>query len=908
LFFDSPKEASMADAPEIKVKLTAEDTGVAAAIKELGAQLKSLKKQQDDVASSAGGLADAFKGLLGAIAVEQLLSFSKGVLDAGVSIARTSQITGASTQTLGVFRKTADDLGVSSEAVDKGFVKLSKSILSFQQGGSQARQAFALLNISQKDFAGLNTDQKIKLVTDRLGGMADGTQKAAIAQLLLGRGGAELIPVLNELAGEGFEKARAEAEKFGLLLDSQTERSLVLLKKSLTDVEDAGKGVATQFTAGIAPALTDMANAIVKVTTNDGVAGFRELGKEVGNIFKDIALVVVGFTDTIIRNFAKVEEDVRNIGRAIGDVFKVGFSAANKNLAANIKESYALIDTTLDQAEKSIFEEFNGATREKESKPPKPPAAPPKAPVDEVAALAALKRQEQEEALAKSQAALLQRQLQDEIEIFKANAQQREQIEKNLYDQSELSTAEYYARRKADLQTETEKELAILQAQLTAERAELQRQQQEKTTNAAKARQFGQASPVGQQYAAASIKNNEAALASLSRIDDLQTKIDTTKINAATKALALDQQKSKADDQSQQETLDFERQLAELQGKRQDSARAEIEVEAKKRSDQIAQAGGGAATQARLKAELEQWKQLKLAVADYDDARKKTEEDTKAFEIAKQAIELNQKSGKVSPLEAEREINQLIKDRLPLLKADADAELGAAKKTGNQDNIAQSQQQKAQIENLTISAEKLGNTLGQSVAGDFTTFFETVGRGTQSVAKSFQKLAASVIQSVEQMLIKLLLLQIAQKASGTAFGQSSFGSAFLSGFQGHAEGGLIKGPGGPKSDSIPARLSAGEFVMKADAVQRFGVSGLEAINRGMNPQPFANLQFPKFSEGGLVGSPGAPGASGAVHLGIALDKGLILQHLSSKDAGRIILDHISNNPKAASKALGRSQG
>ena len=34
----------MADAPEVKVKLTAEDTGVAAAIKELGNQLKGLKK------------------------------------------------------------------------------------------------------------------------------------------------------------------------------------------------------------------------------------------------------------------------------------------------------------------------------------------------------------------------------------------------------------------------------------------------------------------------------------------------------------------------------------------------------------------------------------------------------------------------------------------------------------------------------------------------------------------------------------------------------------------------------------------------------------------------------------------------------------------------------------------------
>ena len=166
-----------------------------------------------------------------------------------------------------------------------------------------------------------------------------------------------------------------------------------------------------------------------------------------------------------------------------------------------------------------------------------------------------------------------------------------------------------------------------------------------------------------------------------------------------------------------------------------------------------------------------------------------------------------------------------------------------------------------------------------------------------------------MIQSIEQMLIKLLLLKIEQAATGTGRQAAVSAVAFSSGFGGgHAEGGLIKGPGGPKSDSIPARLSAGEFIVKADAVSRFGVNQLEAINRGMQPPSFANLEMPKFSEGGLVGSPGAPGASGTVNLGIALDKGLILQHLSSKDAGRIILDHITNNPKAASKALGRSQG
>jgi TP901 family phage tail tape measure protein len=45
-----------------------------------------------------------------------------------------------------------------------------------------------------------------------------------------------------------------------------------------------------------------------------------------------------------------------------------------------------------------------------------------------------------------------------------------------------------------------------------------------------------------------------------------------------------------------------------------------------------------------------------------------------------------------------------------------------------------------------------------------------------------------------------------------------------------ATGGWINGPGGPKSDSIPAWLSDGEFVVNAAAAKRFGVL-LEVINR-----------------------------------------------------------------------------
>jgi len=46
----------------------------------------------------------------------------------------------------------------------------------------------------------------------------------------------------------------------------------------------------------------------------------------------------------------------------------------------------------------------------------------------------------------------------------------------------------------------------------------------------------------------------------------------------------------------------------------------------------------------------------------------------------------------------------------------------------------------------------------------------------------------------------------------------------------HAKGGSIKGPGGPKDDKVPALLSNGEFVVQAEAVQKYGVDLFESLN------------------------------------------------------------------------------
>lgn len=113
---------------------------------------------------------------------------------------------------------------------------------------------------------------------------------------------------------------------------------------------------------------------------------------------------------------------------------------------------------------------------------------------------------------------------------------------------------------------------------------------------------------------------------------------------------------------------------------------------------------------------------------------------------------------------------------------------------------------------------------------------------------------ASGAEDAEEAL-KRMVVQIASAAAQAAlFGQGPFASMFggsggfigslFGGPMGFAGGGHVHGPGTSTSDSIPARLSDGEFVVNAKVVKKPGMlEMLTAINAG---------RMQGFARGGLV--------------------------------------------------------
>ena len=109
---------------------------------------------------------------------------------------------------------------------------------------------------------------------------------------LFGKTGAELIPLLNDLADGGFDKVREKAEKMGLVIDGDLAEAAQRANDSLTEMGNIANGLATRFMSGFAPAVADSMETFNDAVTGSGVDAMKTLGEVAGDVLKGI---VAGF-------------------------------------------------------------------------------------------------------------------------------------------------------------------------------------------------------------------------------------------------------------------------------------------------------------------------------------------------------------------------------------------------------------------------------------------------------------------------------------------------------------------------------------------------------------------------------------------------------------------------------------
>lgn len=195
---------------------------------------------------------------------------------------------------------------------------------------------------------------------------------------------------------------------------------------------------------------------------------------------------------------------------------------------------------------------------------------------------------------------------------------------------------------------------------------------------------------------------------------------------------------------------------------------------------------------------------------------------------------------------------------------------------------------------------------------------QTVGKfdfSTKSAADSASDMAKdmSVDNATNTMVTSFGNATTAANNLSTALNSASMASAGGVKTQNAATGGLITGAGTSTSDSIPAMLSNGEFVMRAKAVRQMGTNFMHAVNRGDFNKIRARI--PRFATGGVVGDAQQETARGMTdfaktvgtsvsttnNMSIAVvdNKEQAMEHFMRSPKGqRFVLDTIKGNGRA----------
>lgn len=229
-------------------------------------------------------------GLIGASAaiVAPLAGGLKIFADHGDALAKMSQRTGLTVESLGQLGHAATQSGASVQDMESGLRFLSKNMTLAVQGNKTAKESFAALGLSIDDLLAMNPEERFLATADALSRVRDPALKSGLAMQVFGRGGTALLPMLAD-GRKGIEALMTEARELNLVMSNADAQNAVKLSDAWSNLKKSGLRVAEIVGGALAPALLEMIAVVQKAAT--AVIGWVDNNRE---LVTTIAAVAAG--------------------------------------------------------------------------------------------------------------------------------------------------------------------------------------------------------------------------------------------------------------------------------------------------------------------------------------------------------------------------------------------------------------------------------------------------------------------------------------------------------------------------------------------------------------------------------------------------------------------------------------
>lgn len=317
----------------------------------------NVKKGSDKGGMSLGELAKA-SGVAGAAFAAGMAVFNtamKGVqavaasfgdaLDLGGRLDDLSIQTGIAAGELLVLERAFQNSGAGADKVSTTISKVASAIVDATSGSGAASASFDRLGLSASELINLPADKQFEKISSALSGVANQTERSALANDIFGQKLAkDLLPLISDFGGE-INKAGGQLGSLPGIMNEAAE--------SFADIGDGiivAQGKLTEFAAGLLSVMTPAIDAVVTALTRIDAA---QIGKDLGSAFVGAGEAMKGFQSAVdafqagnislaLKSiFESVKLQAMETGNSIINIFSAAFQTAGEVIRALFSQDSA---------------------------------------------------------------------------------------------------------------------------------------------------------------------------------------------------------------------------------------------------------------------------------------------------------------------------------------------------------------------------------------------------------------------------------------------------------------------------------------------------------------------------------------------------------------------------------------
>lgn len=258
---------------------------IAAKTASFEAGIKRVEDQLSEFGETVKGALE-FAGIT--LGIKELITQFDEFAEHAEAMSHAAESTGLAVEELSRLQFAATQTGVSADSLTSAIERFSKTAAQSISTAGQQRAAFEAIGVSVTDSNGA-----IKPMTELLDQVAnkfetyrDSAEKTALAQILFGRSGADLIPVLN-LGAQGIEELGKQSDALGNTISQKTAKQAEEFNSKMGELKGLTVGLWQAIASQLLPSLTNLTNEFVKAS--GGADSFERVAESTAAAIKLIA-------------------------------------------------------------------------------------------------------------------------------------------------------------------------------------------------------------------------------------------------------------------------------------------------------------------------------------------------------------------------------------------------------------------------------------------------------------------------------------------------------------------------------------------------------------------------------------------------------------------------------------------